>query len=88
MILNTLSFTPSITKIILSRCNFFPTAIEIDMGTEPCKKSLLLPKITHLLKALHNSKLEISDDINSIFMSIFGMEERIVAKQHFEGGFK
>ena len=38
-------------------------------------KSLILPKITHLLIALPNPKPETLDNINSIFMSIFGMGE-------------
>lgn len=56
-------------------------------------KSLLLPKITHLLIALPNSKSEILDNINSIFYEYLWngrakIKQSIVVKQYFEGGLK
>ena len=56
-------------------------------------KSLILPKITHLLIALPNPKPETLDNIDSIFYEYLWngrakIKQSVVVKQYFEGGLK
>lgn len=56
-------------------------------------KSLMLPKITHLLMALPNPKSEILDYINGILFDFLWqgrvkIKQSVVVKQYFQGGLK
>ena len=56
-------------------------------------KSLLLPKITHLLIALPNPGITLLQEINTLFYDFLWkgrakIKQSVVVKQYFEGGLK